>query len=363
MECKGVVRALIVVALAVGIGVLLWLISAALGRIQNVATASILAALFAYAIFPAVRFLSSRMPRAIAVLTVYLTALGTAGFAAAYLAPTIAAEAVGLSRAFPFSLHAVEQALAHPATNSILARFPPEVRALMVHNTAQAAVIGAAIARYMGERTVGLLRGAVSFFVDALLVFTLAFFFVTDAERIRGTALRLVPRAAKPAAIRFIDECDRVVSAFVRGQLLLAVITGIAVTLLLLVLRVPYAALLGVLAGGTSVVPIIGELAGAAATFAVAIVTVGPLKALVALGLFVVVFEIQGRVLAPIVVGKSVGVSPLVVFVAILIGAEVFGIVGMILAVPAAAILRVALDQLAPDEPPFESRPPTPTDT
>lgn len=344
------VRALVVVALAVGVGILLWMILAAAGRIQNVVTATLFAALFAYAIFPAVRFLSARMPRAIAVLIVYVVSPVALGLSGAYLAPAIAAESLSLARAFPSALHAVEAQLEHPATNSILNRFPPEVRALIVHNATQAAAIGGSIARYLGERTVELLRGAVTFFVDMLLVFTLAFFFITDAERIRRTALRLVPRDVRPAVMRFIDESDRVVSAFVRGQLLLAAITGTAVILVLVVLHVPYAILLGVLAGVASVVPIVGELVGAIATFLVAIVTVGPLQALIALGLFVVVFEIQGRVLAPIVVGKSVGVSPLVVFIAILVGAESFGIVGMVLAVPAAAIVRVALDQLAPSE-------------
>jgi predicted PurR-regulated permease PerM len=345
------IRALVVVALAVGIGIFIWMILTALGRVQNAVIATLFAALFAYAIFPAVRFLSARMPRAIAVLIVYVLSLGALGFAGAYLAPTIAAESLSLARTFPSAVQSIEAQLEHPASNSVLNRLPPEVRALVVHNAAQAAAIGGSVARYLGERTVELLRGALTFFVDMLLVFTLAFFFITDAERIRKTALRLVPRDAKASAARFIDESDRVVSAFVRGQLVLAAITAIAVTLALALLHVPYAVLLGVLAGVASVVPIVGELVSALLTFLVAIVTVGPLQALIALGLFVAVFEVQGRVLAPIVVGKSVGVSPLVVFIAILVGAESFGIVGMVLAVPAAAILRVALDQLAPSEP------------
>jgi predicted PurR-regulated permease PerM len=82
----------------------------------------------------------------------------------------------------------------------------------------------------------------------------------------------------------------------------------------------------------------------------VALVTVGPIKTLIVLGLFILAFEVQGRILAPIIVGKSVGVSPLVIFVGILLGAEAFGILGMVLAVPIAGILRVALDRFAPSD-------------
>jgi predicted PurR-regulated permease PerM len=122
----------------------------------------------------------------------------------------------------------------------------------------------------------------------------------------------------------------------------------------LLITGVRYATLLGVLAGLASVVPIVGEFIGGVPTFLVALFTVGPIKALIILALFVVVFEVQGRVLAPVVVGKSVGVSPLVIFVSILFGAEAFGLVGMVIAVPVAGIIRVALDRLAPAEEPVE---------
>src|SRR5579872_6886642 len=165
------VRALVVIALAIGIGILVWMILAALGRVQNVVTAILFAALFAYAIFPAVQFLSMRMPRAVAVIVVYVVAVGAVGFTAAYLAPTIAAESVSLSRTFPSALSAVEKQLTHPATSSILNRFPPEVRAFIAHNAAQAAAIGATVAGYLGERTIGVLRGAVAFLIDMLLVF------------------------------------------------------------------------------------------------------------------------------------------------------------------------------------------------
>jgi predicted PurR-regulated permease PerM len=330
---------------------LLWMVLAALGRVQNVITASIVAALFAYAIFPGVRFLSARMPRLLAVTVVYVIALVAIGFAAAYLAPTIATEAIDLSRMLPSALHAgLRSQVAHPGASWIIDRFPPEVRTVIVQNATRVAEIGGAIAGYFGERVVGVLRGTVTFVVDTFLVLTLAFFFITDAERIRTTALRLVPREGQGrlGAARFIDESDRVISAFVRGQLFLAAVTGVAVTVILVIMRVPYAALLGVFAGVASVVPIVGELIGAVATFVVAIITVAAVKAFIVLALFVAVFEVQGRVLVPIFLGKSVGVSPLVIFIAILMGAETFGIVGMLLAVPIAAILRVALDQLAP---------------
>jgi predicted PurR-regulated permease PerM len=231
------------------------------------------------------------------------------------------------------------------------------VRTFIAQNAARVGIIASTFAGNIGMQAFGMLRGTATLIVDTFLMLTLAFFFIIEAEQIRATFLRLIPHNARTAAVGFIDDVDRVISGFVRGQILLAIVIGISVTLILLITGVRYATLLGVLAGLASVVPIVGEFIGGAPTFVVALFTVGPIKALIILALFVVVFEVQGRVLAPVVVGKSVGVSPLVIFVSILFGAEAFGLVGMVIAVPVAGIIRVALDRLAPAEEPVEISP------
>lgn len=347
-------HALILVALAIGIGLLAWMFAVVINRVHNIATTIIIAILFAYAIFPAVRVLSTRMPRALAVIFIYIVALIAIGFAVAYLAPAVASEAVDLSRTLPATLRTIEGQITHPGTSAILRHFPPEVRAFIVQNAARVGIIASTFAGNIGMEAFGMLRGTATLIVDTFLMLALAFFFIIEAEQIRATFLRLIPRNARPAAIGFIDEVDRVISGFVRGQILLAIVIGIAVTLILLITGVRYATLLGVLAGLASVVPIVGEFIGGVPTFLVALFTVGPIKALIVLALFVAVFEVQGRVLAPVVVGKSVGVSPLIIFVSILLGAEAFGLVGMVIAVPVAGIVRVALDRLAPSDEPVE---------
>ncbi len=343
-------RSLIFVGLAIGIAVLAWIVGAVIEHVKNLFTTIIIAILFAYVIYPAVRRLSTRMPRPLAVIVVYILAFAAIGFTAAYLAPAIATEAIELARAMPAALRSVESQVAHPGTSQFLAHFPLAVRTFIVQNAARFEVIATTFAGNVGLHALDVLHGTATLVVDTFVMLALAFFFIIEADQIRATFLRLVSRDARPAATSFIDEVDRVISGFVRGQVLLAIVIGIVVTLVLLITGVRYATLLGVFAGFASVVPIVGEFIGAVPTFLVALFTVGPIKALIVLALFIVVFEVQGRVLAPIIVGKSVGVSPLVIFVSILVGAEAFGVVGMIVAVPVAGIIRVALDRLAPPE-------------
>jgi predicted PurR-regulated permease PerM len=344
---NGWLRALIVVALLIGIGVLVWMLGIVADHLRNILTTIVAAVLFAYMIFPAVHWLGRRMPRALAVLIVYVVLLGLIAFAIAYLAPTVARQALDLSQAFPTTLRSLEAQAADPGSSSLLKHLPPEIRTFALANVARAAAVVGAFAAGLGLQALGIVRGTVTFLVDVLLILTLTFFFVTDVERIRAGFMRLMPAKARAEIAAFIDDMDVVIAGFVRGQVILAVIIGIAAVLILVILRVPYALLLGVVAGIASLIPILGEFIGGIPMFVVALVSAGPIRALIVLGLFVLVFEAQGRILAPYIVGKSVGVSALVIFIAIVVGAETLGIPGMILAVPAAGIIRIALDRIA----------------
>jgi predicted PurR-regulated permease PerM len=241
----------------------------------------------------------------------------------------------------------LERQAADPQSSSLLQHFPPEIRSFVLANVARVGAVAAAIGATIGLQALGILRGTVTFVVDLLLALTLTFFFVCDVDKIRAGFMRLVPKGARDATSSFIDEADAVIAGFVRGQVILALIIGVAAVVILLVMGVPYALLLAVLAGIASLLPILGEFIGGIPMFAVALIAAGPLRAVIVLGLFILVFEAQGRILAPIIVGKSVGVSALVIFISIVIGAESIGILGMILAVPVAGIIRIALDRVA----------------
>lgn len=339
-------RVLIIVAVLIGICGLAWILGAVANHIRNILTSTLAAVLFAYLIFPPVRLLSRRMPRALAVLVVYLAVLTLIVLAIAYLTPALARQALELSRALPATLQSLERQASDPRSSSLLKLLPPEIRAFVLANLARLGAVIGAFAAGLGLQALGVLRGTITFVVDLLLILTLTFFFVSDAERIRAGFMRLVPKRARCNVADFIDEADVVVAGFVRGQAILALIIGVAAFLILIIMRVPYALLLGVVAGIASLIPILGEFVGGIPIFVVALVSAGPLRALIVLGLFILIFEAQGRVLAPIIVGKSVGVSALVIFIAIVVGAETLGILGMVIAVPIAGIIRIALDRV-----------------
>ncbi len=119
---------------------------------------------------------------------------------------------------------------------------------------------------------------------------------------------------------------------------------------MLIALGVPYAILIGLLAGIVSIVPLIGPIVALVPVIAIAFFTVGLVKMIVVVVLYVIILGVQQNVLNPLVTARSVGVTPLVVFVALLLGSEAFGILGALLSIPVAGILRVATERLFPPD-------------
>jgi predicted PurR-regulated permease PerM len=148
-----------------------------------------------------------------------------------------------------------------------------------------------------------------------------------------------------------MDDVDKVIGGFVRGQVLLALGVGVAGTIVLLVVGVPYAILLGLLAGVVSIVPLVGPVIALIPVVLIAFFTVGVVKVIIVGVLFAIILVVQQNVFTPLIVSKSVGVTPLVVFVALLLGSEAFGILGALLSIPLAGILRVTAERLFPADP------------
>ena len=344
-------RALVTVALIVAIGVLIWMLDLVLGRVRTVTTDVIIAVLVAYLVFPAVKPLARHMPRGIAVLLVYLVLIAVVGAAVAGLAPLLAAQAAQLAHDFPATMaQAKSQVSPSAAPLPIIGPIEPALRTFLAQYAGRLGSFTGAAAAIAGEHAVGVLTGTARALIDTVVILLMAFFFITDVERIRALLLRLVPAPRRAGTQAFIDDCDRVIGGFVRGQVLLALFVGVVATVILLVAGVKYAVLLGIFTGVASVVPLVGPIIGAVPAILVALFTAGVVKAAVVLALFVVVFEIQSHVLTPVVIGKAVGVTPLVIFLAILVGAEADGVLGMLLAVPLAGIARVVIDRAFPDD-------------
>jgi len=179
-----------------------------------------------------------------------------------------------------------------------------------------------------------------------------------DASNVRRQILGLFPvrRRAKVHAI--IDAIDGVIGGFIRGQLIDGAIVGLMIFVMLIATHVPYALLIGIAAGLLNFIPYAGAVIGFIPSVILALAYNGPGNALLVALLFAVIQQIDGNFVAPKVLKDNVGLSPLYIILAILIGSELFGLIGTFLAVPVAAMLRVLREQLLPSPAPTSEAPP-----
>jgi predicted PurR-regulated permease PerM len=191
--------------------------------------------------------------------------------------------------------------------------------------------------------------GLIGGIFGAITILILSFYMLTDSAQIVRAFVRLFPRSERA---RVEDVCHRVttkVSAWLGGQLLLAGIIGVTAATGLFLLGVPYFYVLALITGIGEMIPVVGPVLSAIPAITVAFASRPALALFVAL-FFFVQQQLENHILVPKIMARQVGVSPVFVIVALLIGGSLLGVVGAILAVPSAAILQVLFEEWAARE-------------
>ncbi len=277
-----------------------------------------------------------RLPRWAAILVIYVILIGSIVAVGVMIVPPLVEQARDFWNDIPRLLQSAQQWL--------IARGIPVQEISVRDAVEQTAGAGTDAV----SRVVGAIWSFVGGVFGLLTILILAFYFLVDSESIVRTFVRLFPRSERR---RVEDACRRIstkVSAWLAGQLLLAAIIGGSAAIGLWLLGVPYFYVLALIAGVGEMIPVIGPILSAIPAVAVAL-TVSPSTGLFVAIFFLVQQQIENHILVPKVMERQVGVSAVVVIIALLIGGSLLGIVGAILAVPTAAILHVLFQEIAPD--------------
>ncbi|MFY9781367.1 MAG: AI-2E family transporter [Candidatus Baltobacteraceae bacterium] len=347
--------ALKVLALVVLAAIALSAVVDFLGRVSAFAVIMIGAIFYTYVIFPAVRRLSLRLPVVWSIVLVYLGIAIVGGFGLAVVVPALASDAQSLVKAMPSIVHNAQVFFSDPR-NPVVARLPAPLRDYLAGLAPQAASLAE---RYAGEgasRLFALLLSAFAVVATVVVIPVISAYMMLEAPAIERAFVSVVPPQARVKTLAVVHDLDRVLGGFIRGQLIVGAMVGVAITVVLLIMHVRYAVLIGVAAGLFDVIPYVGAAVAFVPSVLLALFNQGWQHALIIAVAFIVIFELEGHVIAPKIVSDSVGLSPLTVIVAILLGGELAGIGGMFLAVPVAAALRVLIVHLVPRYP-VESAP------
>lgn len=186
----------------------------------------------------------------------------------------------------------------------------------------------------------------VNFVVTVILVIYFLIYKEVLVRQLRKGRDILLPKRVGIALTIFLHDLDNIVGRFLVGEILDSTIVGIVSTVLLLIIKHPFAVLIGFIAGITNVIPYVGPIIGAALAFFFGIFTNLQLGIMGAV-LLLLYQQIDGNLVQPKIVGDQIGLSPVWVLIAVLIGGSYFGAVGMILSMPVAGLMRVYLNRYA----------------
>lgn len=181
--------------------------------------------------------------------------------------------------------------------------------------------------------------------LNIILIPVIVFYLLKDAEYFKKQAMLLLPQKHRSKAILLFRDIDNAFGKFIRGQIIIAIFVGILTILALTIIRVKYAVFLGIFAGVSNIIPYFGPIIGIIPTVIFALLD-SPTKAIYAAGAFLLIQQIESGILAPKIIGESVGIHPVYVILSLFIGGKLIGIAGMILAVPVMVAIKLTMRHL-----------------
>ncbi len=278
----------------------------------------------------------AHLPRAVAVVLLYLlVGAALAGLGWLLVAPT-ARQVGALLDQLPETGTRL-QAWGDQAGQALGAR--PAVRQAL-------GAVASQLAPGAAQAVPALLRlpaNLLSVLVGTIVVLTMTLFWVLSADQLRAFLLGLVPAAAEGEVAALLTALGQGLGGYVRGILVNMLVIGTLTGLGLLVLGLPYVLLVGLLTGLTEIIPYLGPWISGSAALAVALVAGNPFLALKVLIFYLVLQQVEGETVVPLVMSRAVALNPLTVTVATLIGGAVLGLAGAILAVPLATVIQIVL--------------------
>lgn len=307
-----------------------------------------IAFIIAMVLDPTVDRLENRgLSRGVATALVFLLFLVGATLTVVLLSPGISSQAGSMAQDLGRLFPDPKQPDLVPVTKKLLDR-------LDAQPALRDALLGAA--RTGTDRLTGTLERASEFMLAwapnlawFIVVPVLAFYTLMDFHRIYAKAMLLVPPRHRPFSQTLVAEITALFGQYLRGLAFLCFALGVAIAVVLYVLGNPYWGLLGLLGGLLYAIPVAGSLFTLALVMLVTLVTASPAKAMLAGGSLVLLTNgLFDQIITPRVLGRQVGLHPILTIIALLLGYQVAGIGGMLVAVPLAATVQVIVVHLIP---------------
>ncbi|MBI2873797.1 MAG: AI-2E family transporter [Firmicutes bacterium] len=308
-------------------------------QLKNILAPFVLAVIIAYILNPVVEFLAERrIPRVVGILIIYAAVVLLLTLLALLIVPGVVAEANELGQRLPALAKQVNGLIAEVQSRYERLRIPPTLQGILDNNL-----------EGVQRLVLGFLQGAVNSLIGVfgqvflfVIAPILAFYILKDLELIKRSISSALPGSYRRRLTALLGEIDDTLGSWTRGQLIISLIVAALTMLGLQIIGMDFVLMIGLIAGITNVIPYFGPIIGSIPAVILGFLN-EPVMALKVVAVMVAVQQLESNVLSPQILGRSLGLHPLLVIFALIAGGQLFGFLGLIFAVPAMAVIKVIL--------------------
>lgn len=300
----------------------------------------LIACLIAYLLYPVVNKIHSlNIPRGVAILLIYLLFFGGTAYLIYRVYPAMIHQLKDLNEQLPQFVDTYE-ALIYKLYE--YTSFLPEA----VHDKMDQLIISV---EHSLDRILAKLVGVFTKIFDMIVLLTvipvLVFYFLKDYEKIKSFFKKFIPKKYQRQTSLMCHAIDKSLGNYIRGQLIVCSFVSLTTFIVFYFLNIKYALLLAIIMGLTNIIPYFGPIIGAIPAIGITLMMSGKLVVFVLISIFVIQL-IESNLLSPYIVGKSINIHPVAIIFVLLLGGKLFGVIGMILAVPLLTILKVITNHI-----------------
>lgn len=304
----------------------------------------ILIAGFLFFLFnPIVTFLAKRkVPKGLAILLIYVAFLGLLGLLIGTIGPSLSRQVAALIKDTPNYIQEGKFFI-EDMSNTVWFKWT------MQQDYVSLEKIGNTIQNYLTTLPKNLTNSLSSMFnvvtnitlVIVTVPFVL-FYMLKDGHKFSGAILKFVPKKYHESGAIVLHDTVETLATYIQGQLLVCLFVGIGTFIGYLFIDLPYAILFALIGAVTNIIPYVGPFLGAAPAFIVALIH-SPTQALLVVVVIVIVQQLDGNLISPLVIGKRLNTHPLTIIILLLVAGNLAGILGMILAVPTYSVAKTVI--------------------
>jgi predicted PurR-regulated permease PerM len=274
-----------------------------------------------------------RIPRVLATVVIFLAFFGTFVLVLVLLIPPIATQVSDISRNLPAYYNRImtdfDKFKEFSLQQNLLNSLQSSLQSLQSN---------------LGQTTAGVFNAVASMFggfMSFVFIVVITFYMLLEENAQKKFIKSITPSKYQPYLFQLLNRSQDRLRLWLRGQLILCLIIGFLAWLGLTIFGVKYSLVLGLWAGLTEFIPYLGPFLGAIPAVFIALTTGSFVKAILVIGWYIVIQQLENHLIVPKVMEKTVGLNPLVVIIIMLVGGKLAGMVGILLAVPLALVIKV----------------------